>query len=118
MNTQPLFEIEEVRKNPRQIIVYILHKDGEQSTVKVFRNEFEKWLEDSDRLNWENNDREYRGEHIQQGGKIPIWVYWEEYQTYHAKDMYDFLLVSKIGFERLMKGVYDGIESICKDYQN
>lgn len=116
MNTQPLFEVMGILKNRTHLEVEIQYKDGEETTVKVLRDEFEKWLDDADRLEWESNTSDHTGEHVQHSGKYELWEYWECAEKYHQSDMYDFLLSSKIGFEKLMKGVYDSIQDICKDY--
>jgi hypothetical protein len=116
--SNPLFEVMEIDKKTNFLFVGIQHKDGEETTVRVERNEFEKWLDDAGRLDWETNTSDHTGEHVQESGKHEIWQYWEYAEKYHQSDMYDFLLVSKVGFEKLMKGVYNGIESICDDYKN
>jgi hypothetical protein len=63
--------------------------------IRMFR--YEKWLKESDRLDWELNHSDYTGEHVQHTGSYTMQEYWrilsedaikEDLKTYIMEKIY------------------------------
>lgn len=91
-----LFEVDEYLVEPDTILVNIF-KDGKSRIVKIPREDFEKWLQDSGRLDWCEDRADYRGEHIQATGTLTIEEYWSEYDETKFPDLYDWLVLNRMG---------------------
>lgn len=119
MNTQPLFEVSEIWPKRAKIFVHLTFHDDTQQIVKLDRKEFETWLDESKKLELTEDiyDQERTDVIGEKKTKISIFNYWKDCAEYHATDVYDFILLTRVGFGNLMKGVYDSIQEICKDYQ-
>lgn len=110
MNTQPLFEVVSVSKNKTYVFADIKIKDTEIEVSDIRRDEFESWLDDSDGLSFTNEN----------GYDIPKYTpseYWERAkETTIHQDVYDFIMKTPAGFEKLWNAIYSSIQDICKDY--
>ena len=102
-----LFNIEEYVLNNKLIIVTM---DNEKE-IHINREDFEKWLESSGRLEFSHFVSGSDGEPIEIEQVIPIWGYWEDWDAY--QDLYDFIIIKQVAdpFD-----LNDSLANILQDY--
>lgn len=104
-----LFNIEEYVLTPK-LINCILEDERE---IVINREDFEKWLEDSDRLEFTSVMPDHTGEPKETTTTMSISAYWGEWHAYN--DLYDYIIVKKMvdPFD-----IQDSLNSILSDYKN
>jgi hypothetical protein len=91
-----LFEVDEYLIEGEAIFVSI-SKNDKSSIEQIPRAHFEKWLTESGRLDWCEDSANCFGEHVQETGTMSIEEYWREYDTTKFPDLYDWLVIHKLG---------------------
>lgn len=59
----------------------------------ILLSDFEKWLERTDRLLWENNYSDESGDHCQENGAYSLSQYWDMGYKFITNDIYDFIVI-------------------------
>ena len=96
------FQIDEYNEYDSEIEVFTL-KNGEEKTLFIDREKFEKWLEKDGRLEWIYDYADCQGEAVQETGILPIEDYFSENSTYKIKeDLYDYIIEKNL-YDRMGK---------------
>ncbi len=95
-----LFEIEDFNLFDEEIEV-IAVKDEREKTISVPRSMFEKWLQNTDRLDYCNDFADYAGEHQQQTGTISIEDYWADINIEKKVDLYEFIILKMMDSRKI-----------------
>jgi len=91
-NLKKLFQIGEFNLFDDEIEVFLL-KDGEEKTLFISREKFEKWLKEDSRLDWTFDCADTLGEHYQETGTMPVESYYEAFTIEEVKtDLYDYII--------------------------
>lgn len=90
-----LFEIDDYTLEENIIVVDIL-KNGREKEIKINRNIYQSWLQDSGRLEWVFDTGNYRGEHIQEIGTLAMDDYWQDIMVDKNNDLYDFIVLKMV----------------------
>jgi len=89
---QNLFQIDEYNVCDDEIEVFLL-KGGEEKTIFISREKFEKWLKEDNRLDWVFDCADTMGEHYQETGTMPVESYYEACTIDEVKsDLYDYII--------------------------
>ena len=89
---QNLFHIDEYNVYDDEIEVFLL-KDGQEKTIFISREKFEKWLKEDNRLDWVFDCADTMGEHYQETGTMPVESYYEACTIDEVKtDLYDYII--------------------------
>ncbi len=108
-----LFKIIEIEKEGDSIAVTL----DNDKTILVDANDFKSFLVRHDRLDY-CNDNVQAGEHIQFAGTISFEEYMQSELQYIAPDMYDYIICKKINCSKRMDGLFECLDTICKDYND
>jgi hypothetical protein len=94
------FQIDEYNEYDSEIEVFTLNH-GEEKTIFINREKFEKWLEKDGRLEW---IYDYcQGEAVQETGTLPVEDYFIENSSYKIKeDLYDYITEKNL-YDRMGK---------------
>lgn len=76
-------------------------------------DQFEKWLERTDRLAWTHDWSDHNGEHCQETGQYTIDQYWDMSAKFIKHDIYEFIVIN---FIDPIKGIKDSITKITSEY--
>jgi guanylate kinase len=96
------FEIDEYNVFDSEIEVFTLNH-GDEKTLFINREKFEKWLEKDGRLEWVYEYADYSGEAVQETGILPIEDYFVENSSYKIKeDLYDYITEKNL-YDRMGK---------------
>ena len=85
-----LFSIEEYYLTPKLICVTL----DDEREITINREEFERWLEDSSRLEYSSVLPDHTGEPKEVEGIISIHDYWDVWDAHN--DLYDYILLKKV----------------------
>ena len=90
------FQIDTYEVFENDIEIEILQND-KLELITASRLQFEKWLEDSDRLDYCFDSCDAFGEHQQETGTLPVERYFDDYKDEKIKnDLYDFIVVKML----------------------
>lgn len=109
-----LFEIECFDLEENQITVFAV-KGTASKTITVPRQKFENWLRFDDRLNWEMNCSDYKGEHVQETGVMSMEEYYALPEREIDKDLYDYIVLKMEDSAKIFDETYSSIQSILKN---
>lgn len=90
-NLKQLFEITDFTLFDEEIEVTIERGEREK-TISVPRARFEKWLQNTDRIDYCKDYCE-AGEHVQQTGTFTIENYWGDINIEKKTDLYEFIVL-------------------------
>lgn len=104
-----------------KIIDFNVDKDDNALTVElnthntchIKLDQFEQWLERTDRLEWVRDWADHDGDHFQVTGKYSFKEYWAIYRGSIHQDIYDFIVIN---FIDPVKGIKDSITKITNEY--
>lgn len=88
-----LFEIDDFNLWDKEIEVFLIQGEKEKEK-SISRAKFEKWLEDSGRLDYCNDAVDHEGEHVQVTGTIDIENYWDDILLDKRQHLYDYILLN------------------------
>lgn len=91
----------------------ILTVDLDCNRCHIPLNQFENWLDRTDRLDWTKDWADHDGDHCQVSGKYSISEYWGIYWGCIHKDIYDFIVIN---YTNPMQGIIDSINEITSEY--
>ena len=102
-----LFEIEEYVLTPKLITCTL---ENEQEVV-IDREVFERWLEDSGRLEYCFEAPDHTGELTTHDGIMSLNAYWQEWDAYG--DLYDYMIIGNVvdPFD-----IQDSLKNILSDF--
>lgn len=107
-------------KTLMKVIDYHMDRDENALTVELDSNtchipldQFEAWLERTDRLYWVHDYADHTGEHCQEHGQYTPEQYWQMSFQYIAHDIYEFIVIN---FIDPVKGIQDCITKITSEY--
>lgn len=83
------------------------------NTCHIKLDQFEQWLERTDRLEWVRDWADHDGDHCQVTGKYSFKEYWAIYRGSIHQDIYDFIVIN---FIDPVKGIKDSITKITNEY--
>jgi len=111
-----LFLIEEFRKQHKHILVVAaFEKLTDCVTISVDRRAFEQWLDDRDRLEYEEVNK--LGEETGRILKMTINQYWEDLDNAEIeKDLYEYIVIS--GAANVFDDIKNDLDDILYDYQD
>ena len=64
--------------------------EGREKTLSIRRNDFEKWLQDTDRLEWINVTADHNGEPVEKTGVMTLAEYWDG--DYINEDIIEYII--------------------------
>lgn len=79
-------------------IVVMCEKWNRGVPVTIPKHLFETFLLGQDKLDWELNSSDERGEHVQKTGRMTIEEYWEGDMAYIYQDLYEYIVFHPITF--------------------
>lgn len=104
-----LFQISHFYRSSKWIVVYIR---GQQASYNVNREDFEQWLERTDRLEWINVTPDYSGEPVEETGTYTMKEYWALPSWQIERHLYEHIIYSQ------SDGYFDLKKSIDKVTRN
>ena len=112
------FTIEEYRRTNKRIFVQVSFPDDrEGKEIKIGRDNFERWLDNTDRLEWVCDTSDWSGEHQQKTGKAKPYEYWEKFSFDQiSQDLYDYILIKNAG--DVFGDIQAALEGILSDYND
>ena len=91
-NLKQLFEINDFTLFDEEIEVTV-ERGQREKTISVPRARFEKWMQNTDRLDYCNDYADCQGEHVQQTGTFSIEGYWSDINIEKKVDLYEFIVL-------------------------
>lgn len=111
-NLKQLFEIEDFNLFDEEIEV-IASKGEQEKTISVPRGRFEKWLVNTDRLEYCTDSVDHTGEHVQDLGTISVEDYWDDINIEKKRDLYEFIILKMMDSRKIFD-VQISLKSILK----
>lgn len=74
-------------------IKVLIKKGNQESEVSINRQKYEDWLENTDRLEWEDDVSDAYGEHYQRSGRLSINEYWDSSAEQIRFDLYEYIII-------------------------
>ena len=95
-----LFEITDFTLFESEIEVTVERGECEK-TISVPRGRFEKWLQNTDRLDYCSDYADCQGEHVQQTGTYSIEGYWSDINIEKKVDLYEFIILKMMDVRKI-----------------